>query len=221
MRCCLSPSMLSIDFGRIEEELKKLEKSQVPYIHIDVMDGVFVPNISFGMPVIKGIRKYSNLIFDVHLMIVEPERYIAEFGDAGADIITFHIESTKNPELVIEKIKNVGAKVGITLKPATPVEELKPYLSCVDMVLVMSVEPGFGGQKFMESQVEKIKELVKLRQELKLSYDIEVDGGITQDNVKIVLDAGANIIVAGSAVFGQKDSMVAANQFNEIFQEYK
>ncbi|WP_304509001.1 ribulose-phosphate 3-epimerase [Anaerotignum sp.] len=221
MAIYLSPSMLSIDFTKIGEQLAIIEKAGTPYIHLDVMDGLFVPNISFGIPVIKGIRKASNMVFDAHLMIVEPEKYVEEFRKAGADIINFHLEATEDPKKVIDLIRGTGAKVGITIKPKTPVEALKPYLAEVDMVLVMTVEPGFGGQKFMEDQVLKIRQLASWKKELNLGYDIQVDGGITQDNVRIVLDAGANVIVAGSAVFGKEDIGQAAKGFMEIFKEYE
>lgn len=221
MAIYLSPSMLSIDFTKIGEQLTMIEEAGTPYIHLDVMDGLFVPNISFGIPVIKGIRKASNMIFDAHLMIVEPEKYVEEFRKAGADIINFHLEATKDPKKVIDLIRNTGAKVGITIKPKTPVDDLKKYLADVDMVLVMTVEPGFGGQKFMEDQVPKIRQLAEWKKELNLNYDIQVDGGITMDNVRIVLDAGANVIVAGSAVFGKEDIAEAAKGFMEVFKEYE
>lgn len=221
MAIYLSPSMLSIDFAKIGEQLAIIEQAGTPYIHLDVMDGVFVPNISFGIPVIKGIRKASNMVFDAHLMIVEPEKYIEEFRKAGADIINFHLEATENPKKVIDLIHSTGAKAGITIKPNTPVEAVKPYLADVEMVLVMTVEPGFGGQKFMENQVPKIRQLAIWKKEMNLGYDIQVDGGITQENVKIVLDAGANVIVAGSAVFGKEDIAQAAKDFFEIFKEYE
>lgn len=221
MAIYLSPSMLSIDFTRIGEQLAEIEQAGTPWLHLDVMDGVFVPNISFGIPVIKGIRKASNMVFDVHLMITEPEKYIKDFRDAGADIINFHLEATKNPADVIQQIKETGAKAAITIKPKTPIEDVKPYLQDVDMVLIMTVEPGFGGQKFMTDQVAKISQLAAWKQELGLSYDIEVDGGVTLDNVRVVLDAGANAIVAGSAVFGKEDIGVAAQSFMEVFKEYE
>lgn len=217
----LSPSMLSIDFGKVAEQLKLIENAGTPYIHLDVMDGVFVPNISFGIPVIKSVRKHSNMIFDAHLMIVEPEKYIEDFHKAGADIITIHVESTKYPMEVLHQIKATGCKAGITLNPRTPVETLLPYLKEVDVIMVMTVEPGFGGQRFMESQLSKIKQLAKWRKEMGLGYDIEVDGGITIDNVREVLEAGANVIVAGSAVFGKEDIAAAAKDFMDIFKEYE
>lgn len=221
MAIYLSPSMLSIDFTKIGEQLAIIEKAGTPYIHLDVMDGLFVPNISFGIPVIKGIRKASNMVFDAHLMIAEPEKYVEEFRKAGADIINFHLEATEDPKKVIDLIRGTGAKVGITIKPKTSVEALKPFLAEVDMILVMTVEPGFGGQKFMEDQVPKIRQLAAWKKEMNLGYDIQVDGGVTQDNVRIVLDAGANVIVAGSAVFGKEDIGQAAKGFMEIFKEYE
>lgn len=217
----LAPSLLSADFTKIGEQLSILEKSGTPYIHLDVMDGVFVPNISFGIPVIKSIRKATNMVFDVHLMIVEPEKYVEQFKNAGADIINFHVEATKNPELVIEKIKKTGSKVGITIKPATPISEILPFLSDIDMVLIMTVEPGFGGQKFMTEQLSKIRELAELKVNKGYHYDIEVDGGIGLQNVREVIDAGANVIVAGSAVFGADDIQKRASEFLDIFEEYK
>jgi len=221
MNIKLSPSMLSIDFGKVAEQLKLIEDAGTPYIHLDVMDGVFVPNISFGIPVIKSVRKYSNMIFDAHLMIVEPEKYIEDFHKAGADIITIHVEATKYPMEVLHQIKATGCKAGITLNPRTPVETVLPYLKMVDVIMVMTVEPGFGGQRFMESQLSKIRQLAEWKKEMGLNYDIEVDGGITVDNVREVLDAGANVIVAGSAVFGKPDIAKAAKDFMEIFKEYE
>lgn len=221
MSIYLSPSMLSIDFTKIGEQLALIEKAGTPYIHLDVMDGVFVPNISFGIPVIKGIRNASKMVFDVHLMIVEPEKYVDAFRKAGADIINFHLEATKDPKNVIDLIRETGAKVGITIKPNTPVEELKPYLAEVDMILVMSVEPGFGGQKFMADQMQKVRQLAIWKKEMGLKFDIQVDGGVTQENVRTVLDAGANVIVAGSAVFGKEDIAKASLEFMEIFKEYE
>lgn len=221
MSIYLSPSLLSADFTQIGRQLEIVEKAGTPYLHLDVMDGVFVPNISFGIPVIKSIRKASGMIFDVHLMIVEPEKYIEEFRNAGADIINFHIEATKNPKDLIAKIKSLGAKAAITMKPATPVSAIEPYLEELDMVLVMTVEPGFGGQKFMENQLPKIERLAQLKKEKNLCYDIQVDGGIGMGNVKQVLDAGANVIVAGSAVFGQEDIGKASADFIDLFKEYE
>ena len=202
MKTKLSPSMLSIDFGKVAEQLKLVEDAGTQYIHLDVMDGIFVPNISFGIPVIKSIRKHSNMVFDAHLMIVEPEKYVEEFRKAGADIINFHVEATKYPAEVIQQIKATGAKAGITINPRTPVEVVYPFLKDVDMVLVMTVQPGFGGQKYMDECTEKIQELRELIDKENLNVDIEVDGGINEGTIETVMKAGANIFVAGSWVFG-------------------
>ncbi len=170
-------------------------------IHIDVMDGVFVPSISYGMPVISSIRKVTDATFDVHLMITDPIRYIHDFAECGADSITFHLESTKDPAAVIASIRKAGCRVGISIKPRTPLEALEPYLQDVDMILIMSVEPGFGGQKYITTSTGKIRQLRARLNELGLTTDIEVDGGVTGENLKRVLNAGANVIVAGSAIF--------------------
>ncbi len=221
MNYYLAPSALSADFGKVAEQLSLLEKEGVSYLHLDVMDGMFVPNISFGIPVIKSLRKHSDMVFDVHLMIVEPERYIEAFRKAGADIINFHVEATKDPAAVIAQIKATGAKPAITIKPKTPVEDIKPYLQDVDMILVMTVEPGFGGQKFMYDMIPKIQQLAAWRKELGLSYDIQVDGGIARDTVRTALDAGANVIVAGSAVFEKEDIAAEAKWYQDVFKEYE
>ena len=197
----LSPSILSADFARLGEDIKIIDESGAEYIHVDVMDGLFVPSISFGMPVIKSIRKVTGKVFDVHLMINEPIRYIDEFVKAGADIITVHVEACSDVVATIEKIKASGVKAGITLNPDTPVSAISPYLDMVDMVLVMSVNPGYGGQKFIVTSIDKLKEVKKLKDDSGLGFDIEVDGGINVDNLPSVLEAGANVIVAGSAIF--------------------
>ena len=192
-----------------------IDNAGAEYIHVDVMDGMFVPSISYGMPVIKSIRKSTGKVFDVHLMISEPIRYIADFAASGADMITVHVEACSDVVATIEKIREYKLKVGITLNPDTPVSAIKPYLNRVDMVLIMSVNPGFGGQKFITSSVDKIKEVKRLRDELNLSYDIEVDGGINIDNLATVLEAGANVIVAGSAIF-RGDAAENVKKFKSI-----
>ena len=197
----LSPSILSADFWHLGEDIRAVEQENVPWLHVDVMDGIFVPSISFGMPVLKCVRKQTDLFLDVHLMIDRPERYVKEFAESGADLINFHLEATGQVKETIEAIRALGKKVGITIKPKTPVEELAPYLDLVDMVLVMTVEPGFGGQKLIPECIDKVKEVRRMLDERGLDIDLEVDGGITADNVQLALEAGANVIVAGSAVF--------------------
>ena len=211
----LSPSILSADFTKLGEEIETIDNAGAEYIHVDVMDGMFVPSISYGMPVIKSIRKSTGKVFDVHLMISEPIRYIADFAASGADMITVHVEACSDVVATIEKIREYKLKVGITLNPDTPVSAIKPYLNRVDMVLIMSVNPGFGGQKFITSSVDKIKEVKRLRDELNLSYDIEVDGGINIDNLATLLEAGANVIVAGSAIF-RGDAAENVKKFKSI-----
>ncbi len=201
MKNILSPSILSADFGILGQQIEEADKAGAEYIHIDVMDGIFVPSISYGMPVIKSIRKTTKKVFDVHIMITDPIRFIEEFAKCGADIITFHYESTDDPMAVIDKIHSLGIKAGISIKPGTAVDVLEPYLDKVDMILVMTVEPGFGGQSFIPESIERVKAVRKSLDSKGLNTDIEVDGGIYVSNVKDVLEAGANVIVSGSGVF--------------------
>lgn len=198
---CLSPSILAADFTILGEQLSQLEQSDIQWVHIDVMDGAFVPSISFGMPVIQSIRKKSKLFFDVHLMIQEPIRYIREFKAAGADLISIHVEACENTGQTLEAIKQEGCLAGITLNPETPVSAILPWLSQVDLVLVMSVHPGFGGQAFIEETLDKVREIKAVIQKEKLQCHLEVDGGINIQNAERVLEAGADILVAGTAVF--------------------
>ena len=211
MTNCLSPSILSSDFGRLGEDIRVVDEAGAEYIHIDVMDGMFVPSITIGMPVVKSIRKYTDKVLDVHLMIEEPDRYIVEFAKAGADIITVHAEACKHLDRTVELIKSQSVMAAVALNPATSLECIEYILPRLDMVLIMSVNPGFGGQKFIPYSIDKIKTLKSMIDERGLNVDIEVDGGVNLDNVSDIIDAGANIIVAGSAVFnGDAEANVRA-----------
>lgn len=205
----ISPSMLAADFTKLGEELADIERAGADMVHLDVMDGVFVTNISFGLPVVAALRNVSAMVFDVHLMIVDPEKYVARFADAGADIITFHYEATKDTAATLKMIRDKGVRAAVSVKPGTPIEEIYPYLDLCDMVLVMTVEPGYGGQELIPETLEKVR---KLRAEIikrGLNLDVQVDGGINDKNAHEAIAAGANILVAGSAVFKAKDRKLA------------
>lgn len=215
----LAPSILSCDFSRLQENLDDTKNTRLKMLHIDVMDGIFVPNISFGFKVIEDIRKRNDYFFDTHLMIERPERYIERFVKAGSDRITFHIEATDNPSELIRLIKSFGIEAGITLKPATDPREILPLLKDLDSVLVMSVEPGFGGQSFMEDSLNKVKIFREYIDKNKLHAKIEIDGGIKTTNVSRVIEAGCDEIVSGSDVFGKDDIKGQIEKYYEIFEK--
>ena len=215
----LAPSILSCDFSRLQENLDDTKNTRLKMLHIDVMDGIFVPNISFGFKVIEDIRKRNDYFFDTHLMIERPERYIERFVKAGSDRITFHIEATNNPRELIRLIKSFGTEAGITLKPATDPREVLPLLKDLDCVLVMSVEPGFGGQSFMEDSLDKVKIFREYIDENKLHTKIEIDGGIKTTNVSRVIEAGCDEIVSGSDIFAKDNIKNQINAYYEIFEE--
>lgn len=215
----LSPSLLSADFTNLKSDIEILDKSGVKYLHLDVMDGMFVPNISFGPMIIKQLRPLTNMVFDVHLMIEDPDRYVQSFKDAGADILTVHYEACKHLHKTISYIKSLGMKAGVSLNPATNIDVLDYVLEDLDLVLVMSVNPGFGGQSFIPSALDKIKNLKEKIKERNLNVIVEVDGGVKTTNVKDVVEAGADLIVSGSDVFADKENRIKA--YNDIFNNYK
>ena len=207
----ISPSILSADFSQLGNEIKRLEEGGADMIHVDVMDGHFVPNLTMGPPIIKNLRKYTKLPFDVHLMISPVHNYIQDYAEAGADIITIHPEATENLEQSIKHIKNLNKKVGVSLNPKTKVNLITGLLSEIDLVLIMSVNPGFGGQKFMPEVLEKIRELKKIKDQKNLDFDIEIDGGINFDNNKLAIEAGANILVSGTTIFKNNNGDIKKN----------
>ena len=215
----LSPSLLSADFTNLKSDIEILDKSGVKYLHLDVMDGMFVPNISFGPMIIKQLRPLTNMVFDVHLMIEDPDRYVQSFKDAGADILTVHYEACKHLHRTISYIKSLGMKAGVSLNPATNIDVLDYVLEDLDLVLVMSVNPGFGGQSFIPSALDKIKNLKEKIKERNLNVIVEVDGGVKTTNVKDVVEAGADLIVSGSDIFADKENRIKA--YNDIFNNYK
>ena len=217
MKTIISPSILGGSFSNMEKIIKSLDQSEAEYIHFDVMDGDFVPNLTFGPQFISNLRSQTKKVFDVHLMINRVSKFLDDYIEAGSDIITFHTEIEENFSELISKIKDKGIKAGIAIKPKTPWEEIKNLLHSIDQVIIMTVEPGFGGQSFMDSQIDKIKSISNYIKENNLSVDIEIDGGVNYETGKICRDAGANILVAGSFLFKQENLLTATNELNKFF----
>lgn len=207
----VSPSVLACNYGYAADDVKKVYEAGAQYLHLDIMDGVFVPNISFGPDFIKALRPHSKAVFDTHLMIIDPIRYIDAFVNAGSDMITIHVESCDNVEETLKYIKSKGIKAGVVIKPATPVSAVEPFLPLIDMILIMSVEPGFGGQSFMPIALDKLREARAMIEKSEYDIDLEVDGGVNAKNINEIIEAGANVIVAGSAVFKSEDPAEAVN----------
>lgn len=216
----LAPSLLAADFGHLAEQVKAVEEAGAKYLHLDVMDGAFVPSISFGMPVLKSLRSCTGLVFDVHMMVEEPGRYIQDIKDSGADLICVHQEACVHLDRTISQIKEAGLKAAVALNPATPVSTLEYILPELDMALIMSVNPGFGGQKFIPYALDKVRRLREMAEKKNPSLDIQVDGGVTAGNVRDLMEAGANVFVAGSAVF-QGDAAANVKEFLDVFRQYE
>ena len=217
MKTIISPSILGGSFSNMEKIIKSLDQSEAEYIHFDVMDGDFVPNLTFGPQFISNLRDHTKKVFDVHLMINRVGKFLDDYINAGSDIITFHLEVEENLSELVSKIKGKNIKVGIAIKPNTPWEEIKSLLHSIDQVIVMTVEPGFGGQSFMDSQIDKIKNISNYVKDQKLNVDIEIDGGVNYETGKTCIDAGANILVAGSFLFKQENLLTATNKLNNFF----
>ena len=216
MKALIAPSILAADFANLQKEVEMLNSSEADYIHIDIMDGMFVPNISFGMPVLKAISQHANKPLDVHLMIMDPDRYIKEFADLGADILSVHYEACNHLHRTLQVIKNFGMKAGVAINPHTSVDLLKDVIQVIDLVCMMSVNPGFGGQKFIPYTIEKIKTLRRMIDEKSLPVLIEIDGGVTLDNAASIIAAGADVLVAGNTVFKSNDPMATISQLKNI-----